>query len=49
MQKKAVWQFQKEPAHSLFSVSKKPACGVLFRVFALFPSRLYEPPGRETV
>ena len=32
-----------------FSVSKKSACGVLFRVFALFPSRLYEPPGRETV
>ena len=31
------------------SVSKKSACGVLFRVFALFPSRLYEPPGRETV
>ena len=42
---------EKAPAGflSTLSVSKKSACGVLFRVFALFPSRLYEPPGRETV
>ena len=36
-----------EQAAGIFS--EKSACGVLFRVFALFPSRLYEPPGRETV
>ena len=42
-------EFAKEGAHVCVNVSKKSACGVLFRVFALFPSRLYEPPGRETV